>query len=196
MEFTDIAKLIKSRRSLYPAQMDESKSITDEDIWKLLDLANYAPTHKLTEPWRFKVFAGKGVKDFYDELVRINAAWVSVDELRPKAEKLKKKAEVVSHVIALIMKRDPQKRIPIEEEEYAVACAVQNMLLAMESLNIIGYWGTGKAAFSDGMKRFLELGEEDKCMGFLQLGVPKILPPIETKRTPGDITEKVEWIRE
>ena len=91
------------------------------------------------------------------------------------------------------MKRDPQKRVPRQEEEYAVACSVQNILLSMKALNIIGYWGTGKIAFSKQMKAYLNLAEEDQCMGFLQLGVPKEgLPDIPKKQMSG-IETKVEW---
>jgi len=194
MDYKTVESIMKSRRSLYPAQMDGSKTIPDEDIWKLLEVANYAPTHKLTEPWRFKVFSANKVKDFYNLLIEVNSELFSVDEMRKKAEKLNAKSEVVSHVVVLYLKRDPQERVPAEEEAYACACAMQNMLLAMNSLNIIGYWGTGKAAGSDRMKKALELGEDDKCIGFLQLGVPKILPPENTKRVPGNVKEKVEWI--
>lgn len=193
MNFSDIKTLITSRRSLYPAQMDETKQISDEDIWKLLELANYAPNHKRTEPWRFQIFSGDKVDDFYEQLISMNSKWTDESEMEKKAVKLRMKAKVVSHVIVIIMKRDMQARVPIQEEEYATACAVQNILLGMESLNIIGYWGTGKAAFSEEMKYYLELGADDKCMGFLQLGVPKILPPIESKPNPGVITDKVIW---
>lgn len=194
MNYEEVKKVIKSRRSLYPAQMDENKKIPDEDIWKLVELANYAPNHKLTEPWRFKVFGGAKVKDFYNLLIQVNSEWASVDEMRPIAKKLQGKAEIVSHVIVLYMKRDPQKRVPVHEEEYACACAMQNMLLGMNSLNIIGYWGTGKAAASETMKKALKLEKDDKCIGFLQLGVPKILPPESSRRNPGDVKEKTEWL--
>jgi len=194
MEYQEVKALIKGRRSLYPAQMDEKKRIPDEDIWKLLELANYAPNHKLTEPWRFKVFGGEKVKDFYELLIEVNSAWNSVDEMKAKAKKLQSKAQIVSHVIVVYMKRDQQKRVPVQEEEYACACAMQNMLLGMESLNMIGYWGTGKAAYSDRLKKALGLEAEDKCIGFLQLGVPKILPSEESRRKPADVKEKVEWV--
>ena len=194
MEYHTVKELIQSRRSFYPAQMDEHKNIPDEDIWKLIELANYAPTHKLTEPWRFSVFGGEKVKDFYNMLIKVNSERYSVDEMRPIAKKLQGKAEIVSHVIVLYMKRDPQERVPAHEEEYACACAMQNMLLGLKSLNIIGYWGTGKAATSDAMRMALKLGKEDKVIGFLQLGVPKTLPPEDTKRIPGDVKEKTEWL--
>ncbi len=47
--------LIKNRRSVFPAQYND-KPIERETIEKILEAANWAPTHKKTEPWRFKVF--------------------------------------------------------------------------------------------------------------------------------------------
>jgi hypothetical protein len=110
-----------------------------------------------------------------------------------KIEKFKNKGKTLSHLIAICMKRDPQKRIPREEEEYAVACSVQNILLSMKPLNIIGYWGTGSIAFSNQMKNYLNLAEEDQCMGFLQLGVPKAGLPEILKNQITSIEKKVEW---
>ena len=50
-------EVIRKRRSIYPNMMTD-ESIPDEIIWELLENANHAPTHKLTQPWRFKVFTG------------------------------------------------------------------------------------------------------------------------------------------
>lgn len=194
MNYSDALKLIKTRRSLYPAQMDESKNIPDEDIWKLLELANYAPTHKITEPWRFIVFSGEKVSAFYQGLLQVNSNWMNPEELEKLSKKLEERTSKISHVVVIVMHRDEQERIPIQEEEYATACAVQNVLLGMAPLNIIGYWGTGKAAYSSEMSDFLKLNQQDKCLGFLQLGVPKILPPESSRRTPGDLKLKVNWI--
>ena len=47
-------KTIKSRRSIFPRQYNK-KSIKNEDLKLILEVANFAPTHKKTEPWRFKV---------------------------------------------------------------------------------------------------------------------------------------------
>jgi hypothetical protein len=63
----------------------------------------------------------------------------------------------------------------------------------MKPLNIIGYWGSGKLAYTNEMKQFLKLDADDKCLGFLQLGVPKKgLPDLPKKQMSG-IEEKVVW---
>ena len=194
MNIEEVSQLIKSRQSLYPPQMQAGVKIPDEDIWRLLENANYAPSHKRTEPWRYVVFSGDALKDFFEEMGEIYKEITPQEEFdASKIDKFRAKGETLSHLIAICMKRDPQKRVPRQEEEYAVACSVQNILLSMKALNIIGYWGTGKIAFSKQMKAYLNLTEEDQCMGFLQLGVPKEgLPDIPKKQMSG-IETKVEW---
>ncbi|MEQ8908616.1 MAG: nitroreductase [Vicingaceae bacterium] len=197
MNIEEVSQIIQSRQSFYPAQMEAGATIPDEDIWKLLKNANYAPSHKRTEPWRFVVFSKNGVNQFFDALGEIYQKTTPAEEFKPeKLEKFKQKAEILSHVIAIGMKRDEKERIPVQEEEYAVACAVQNILLSSKSLNIIGYWGTGKLAFTKEMKTFLGLGEKDKCLGFLQLGVPKEGLPDFEKKQMSEIEEKVVWIED
>ncbi len=57
-----INELIRTRRSVFTQQFDPGKPIPDEIIWQILNNANWAPTHKRTEPWRFTVFSGEGRK--------------------------------------------------------------------------------------------------------------------------------------
>ena len=52
-----ISEIIKSRRSVFPAQYN-NEPIDREEIMKILEAANWAPTHRRTEPWRFKVIQG------------------------------------------------------------------------------------------------------------------------------------------
>jgi len=52
-----VLDLIKKRRSIFPAQYTD-REIAKSDIEKILEAANWAPTHKKTEPWRFRVFRG------------------------------------------------------------------------------------------------------------------------------------------
>ncbi|MEQ8624598.1 MAG: nitroreductase [Vicingaceae bacterium] len=194
LSINEASQLIQQRQSLYPAQMQAGEKIPDADIWKLLENANYAPSHKRTEPWRYIVFSGDALHHFFEEMGKIYQQITPQEEVNAsKIEKFKTKAAILSHLIAICMKRDEKEQVPIEEEEYSVAASVQNMLLSMKPLNIIGYWGTGKIAFSKEMKSYLNLGEKDKCMGFLQLGVPKEGLPEISKKQMSPIQDKVEW---
>ena len=57
----EVHTLLRERKSVYPPQFLE-KEISKETIEEILESANWAPSHRLTEPWRFKVFRGESRK--------------------------------------------------------------------------------------------------------------------------------------
>ncbi len=62
-KFEIISEVIKTRRTVKPAKMN-GKIVPDEEVKKLLELADWAPTHKHTEPWRFIVYSGTKAREF------------------------------------------------------------------------------------------------------------------------------------
>src|SRR5690606_3843677 len=62
-----LLNLIKNRRSIFPVSYID-KPIAKELILELLECAQQAPNHKLTEPWRFIIFRGDGLAKLADEL--------------------------------------------------------------------------------------------------------------------------------
>ena len=56
----EVNKIIRGRRSMFVAQFKENDPVDDAIIEEMLENANWAPTHKLTEPWSFTVFSGEG----------------------------------------------------------------------------------------------------------------------------------------
>jgi nitroreductase len=68
------------------------------------------------------------------------------------------------------MKRTISSKIPIIEEERAVACCIQNMLLTANSFGISSYWSTEKVVYSANMKSFLGLQIEDQVIGLIYFG--------------------------
>jgi len=190
----EINELIKNRRSIYPAQYTGQK-VDDKIIDQMLENANWAPNHKHTEPWRFIVFTEDGLDELgkfqahiYQEVSTANG---NFDEA--KKEKLRRKPLLASHVIAIGMKRDEKKSIPVEEEISAVASAVQNMQLTASAYGIGCYWGSGGITYMEEAKKALALEKDDKLLGFLYVGVPKEGFWPEGKRKP--VNEKVNWVR-
>jgi nitroreductase len=188
----EISRLIQTRRSVFPPQYS-GEIIKKEIIEQMLENANWAPTHKLTEPWRFTVFSGEGLKTlatFMSELYKEETMKVGLFD-ETKYNGLKTKPLQASHIIAIGMKRDIRERLPEIEEIESVACAVQNMYLTATAFGIGGYWGSGGITYFEKAKPFFNLEPEDKLLGFLYLGIPKAAPP-PGRRKP--IAEKVRWV--
>ncbi len=182
-----IFDLIKNRRSVFPAQYN-NKVLDKETIQKILDAANWAPTHKKTEPWRFKVMQGES----QTQLGLFLASKYRELEEKPKEFKIKKLTEnpqKAGAIIAICMQRDPDARVPEWEEIAAVAMAVQNMWLCCTSLNIGCYWSSpGLIRFMD---EFFDLNEGEKCLGFFYMGHYDEEIPF-SDRTP--IADKITWL--
>lgn len=58
-----ITNIIKQRRTVKADKMNGHK-IADKKIEAILQSADWAPNHGNTEPWRFVVYSGNGVKNF------------------------------------------------------------------------------------------------------------------------------------
>ena len=192
MDIKEFNLLIRNRRSIFP-NMYTGERVDDEVIKQMLENANWAPTHKLTNPWRFSVFTGGGLKKlavFQSELYK-NISTKAGNFLESKFEMLKTKPLLASHIISIGMKRDPKERLPEIEEVEAVACAVQNMSLTASAYGIGCYWGSGGITYVENAKEFFDLGAKNKLLGFLYVGVPKKIP--EGRRE--SIEDKVKWNR-
>ena len=186
-----INHIIKNRRSIFP-KMNNGKPVSKEIIEQVLENANYAPTHKLTEPWRFKVFREKGRDQLSDELVRIYDEIISKEkQTNKKREKIKTNPLKSDTVIAICMQRDPEDRIPEWEEIAAVSCAVQNMMLTCTAYEVGCYWSSPKSIYH--LNEFLKLKEGEICLGFMYIGNYDS-QEFSAKRTP--IQDKIDWIIE
>ncbi|EDM35299.1 nitroreductase [Pedobacter sp. BAL39] len=187
-EIDILTHIIKRRRSIFPASYT-AEEIPVEQIQQVLESANYAPTHKLTEPWRFVVFRQAGKLKLAEELARLYKETTPTDKfLQKKYESILEKAAQSSCIITLSAHLNSDK-IPEWEELAALACAVQNMALTAEALNIGAYWSS-PGMISD-LNGFLEMGAQDKCFGLFYMGYHNDVPR-EAKRTP--IEDKVKWV--
>ena len=62
-----LLRVIKKRRSIFPKDYNgKGRKPTDSDIELMLEAANWAPTHKRTEPWRFVVLRGPARNKVWD----------------------------------------------------------------------------------------------------------------------------------
>lgn len=192
-ELEDITHIIRLRRSIKPVDMDAGKTVDRDTLMELLENANHAPTHGLTEPWRFHIFEGKGRQTLADTMARIYRETTPAAEFRE--EKMRKMSEnplLAGAVIAIGMARRGGAKIPELEEIEAVACAVQNLALSATAAGLGGYWSSPPLLSTREFLDWLGLGAEDRCLGLFYLGWPKlgfVIP--KAQRSP--IEEKLTW---
>jgi len=186
--FEIIAGIIKNRRTIKPFMMNGQK-IDNEQITKLLELADWAPNHGLTEPWRFVVYANPS--DFCSAHAELYKQNTPADEFAQGVyDNLAHQGDKASHAIVAIMHRGNLPKIPAFEEMAATACAIENILLGATALGFASYWGTGGMILKPAMRTFLNLRDEDEVMGVLYLGHADE-QPTGVRRIP--LSEKVKW---
>ncbi|NNE26453.1 MAG: nitroreductase [Saprospiraceae bacterium] len=186
---TAINTTIKNRRAVFPP-MYNGEVIAYDVIEQILENALWAPSHKQTEPWSFKVYSGESLKDLSQYSSNWYKANTPIEKFSEKKyEKTKKKALQSSHVIAIIMNRHAAL-VPEWEEVAAVACAVQNMWLTATAYGVGAYWSSPKYAIHG--DDFFNLEPHQKCLGLMYLGIP--VDGLEFKAERAPLEEKVTWI--
>lgn len=189
--FNKLSEIVINRRSTKPADFN-GKPIDDLKILQLLELANWAPSHGLTEPWRFIVYSGEAVRQFCGQQAEQYRQGTPPDKFVPaKYEKQVHNGDLASHLILVYMQRGANPNIPAVEELCATAAAADNILLGAEALGIAVLWSTGGTVLQPVMKEYLGLGPDDVILGLLYLGYTDE-PRRPGKRSP--ITEKTKWI--
>jgi nitroreductase len=192
-ELEDISHIIRMRRSIKPVDMDPGKPVDKDLLMELLENANHAPTHGLTEPWRFHIFKGDGRRSLSETMQRVYRETTPEHEFREdKVRKMSENPLLAGAVIAIGMARRGGAKIPEVEEIAAVACAVENLALSATAAGLAGYWSTPPLIGTRQFLDWLGMGAEDRCLGLFYLGWPKLghVPP-SAKRTP--IEEKLTW---
>jgi len=189
----EINRLIRNRRSVFPKQFEAGKHIPDQIVNQILENATWAPNHGHTEPWHFVVFTNEGLEklaNFQSELYKQSAGEKFKEATYQNLQNNPLKA---SHVIAICMKRDPNKKHPEVEEIAAVGCAVENIYLSVSAYGLGGYWTTGGVTYNEKAKPFFSLSQEDRLLGFFYIGYVAVPSP-EGKRKP--LEEKVVWVKD
>lgn len=209
-----VEKAIRERRSLFLPDLN-GEAASDEAVERMLEAANWAPTHGKTQPWRFTVFKRSSgqVEAFYKVQLESSQAMLDLGGL-PDAEETALKKFIskqspsktkdiakCSHVIAISMKAqaNPEKLMPEWEEMAAVSCAVQNAHIVACQLGVACYWtsgGTEGPLKTDEVRELLQLKAGDKCIGLLMVGQadPEVWAKNQGKASRGPMSEKVTWL--
>ena len=169
----ELARAIASRQSINRVRQDP---VPDGIIEEILESAVHAPNHKITEPWLFHVFTGKGRGEFARaraETARLQAEEEGEDEemAAGRISRERKKA-FRAPVVITVISRAGRDGVETMENYAACSAAVQNMLLTAHSLGLGAIWRTGPVAYHGHMRAFFGLGEGDSIVAYVYLGYP------------------------
>lgn len=149
----DVETAIRTRRT-HKAFAPEP--LPREQIDDLLELANWAPNHNLTVPWRFRVIGPEALRRLKE---------VAGPE---GAVKLDRAPTLI--VVSCVLSGDP---VADEEDLHATASASYIVLLAAHARGLAGYWRTPGILRSTEGRAAVGLPEEERFVGLLHLGHPR-----------------------
>ncbi len=169
-----LSAIIRHRRTIKPQSMDATKPIDRALLMTLLENGTWAPTHGVTEPWRFRVYEGESRAALAKALGDLYKATTPAHEFREdKMIKLSENALLAPTVVVVWMQRTVGHKVPAIEELEAVACAMQNIMLSAAAIELGSFWSSPPLVETKEFREWLGIGAEDQCLGLLYLGWPK-----------------------
>ena len=161
----DVETAIRTRRT---HKAFGREPVLRAELLELLELARFAPNHRLTEPWRFRVLGPR-------TLGRLKEA--ADEKERPKLDRAPTLV-----VASAALSGDP---LQDEEDLHATACAVYIVLVAAHARGLASYWRTPGLLRTDEGRAAVGLPASERFVSLIHLGRPEGSPP-EKERAGGE----------
>lgn len=194
MEFFEV---VKSRRSIRKFKPDR---VQQEDIFKILDAANWAPSALNLQPWEFLVVTGDKKNEMGQSYGNIadgyTKDWDTVPDkaFMPRNDfiqfaRIYGGAPVII-VVLIEAHSDPKYRKAFIE---SASAAMENMLLAATSLGLGRCWMTGPLEDEKYLRATLSIPDDREIVAISPIGYPAAVPEPRARLDP-DMTRKVRWL--
>jgi nitroreductase len=168
VSFAELAAARRTHKAFGP------EPVPREMLLELLDVARFAPTHHLTQPWRFRVLGREALARLKEcggpsEAVKLDRAPTLV---------------VASAALTGDLVQD-------EEDVCAAAAAVMLVLLAATERGLASYWRTPAVLRSAKGRDALGIPRGERVLGLLHFGAPAREP---NARERDDVSEYVTFL--
>ncbi|MEM6829918.1 MAG: nitroreductase family protein [Bacteroidota bacterium] len=189
-ELHPVSHWIRNRKSTYAYDfIDEEipKSIVEEIVTNGL----WAPTNKMTQPWRFEVLGGKHKVDLGPYMVAYYKRTLGEKQFPESRHESVRNYARYATLISIIFQRSKPERIVEWEEIAAISCAVQNMWLSSTAMGLGCYWDSAEATIKY-CEENLTLTSNERSLGILFMGVcGDKTDSLNRKRKP--LNKKLSW---
>ena len=177
-----LGALIRSRRTIHLFELEPPPRAKLLDA---IDLARWAPNHRLTEPWRFYLLG----RTTAAAVAHLNAEIVA-EKRGPKAAQAKLDRWLSIPGWLAVTARIDDNPLVTQENYAACCCALQNMQLYLWSEGIGMKWGTGEVTRHP---RFFDLlgidPQAEQLVGLFWYGYPAEVPQSQRKPVADIIAE-------
>ena len=149
MNFAELAAARRTHKAFGP------DPVPRELLLEVLSAARFAPTHHMTEPWRFRVLGPEALAALKEAAGEKEAA------------KLARAPTLVVATAALT-----GDLVQDEEDVCATAAAIQLVLLAATELGLATYWRTPQVLRTRPGREAVGIPDGERFLGLLHFGTP------------------------
>lgn len=193
--YNAVADAIRQRRTI---KQFVAQPVPRGVLQELIELAVWAPNHRLTEPWRFYVLDGaalEGLGAIASQVVTKNVlgSGAEIGVATRKGEEAAATWSSIPAAIYVTTLRD--ENLEIDEENYgAVCCAIQNLSLAAHAAGLATSWASGAVVQAPALHEFVGAGANEKMVGLIRIGYPDltIAPPKGRRKEGSRVTTWVD----
>lgn len=142
---------------------------SQQQLEQLLAAAGRAPDHGRLAPWQFTIIEG-AARERFGALLADAKRRLAPDANENMLNAERSKALRAPLIVVAATRIVPGHKVPEIEQILAAGAAVQNLLLAAQSLGFGSMWKTGAPAYDSEVKRALGIEVHDHIIGFIYLG--------------------------
>jgi nitroreductase len=157
----NVEQAIRTRRT---HKQFEREPLPRETIEELLELARFAPNHRLTQPWRFRVLGP-------ETLERLTA--VGGPKEAPKLER--------APTLVCVSAQLTGDLLTDQEDMLATGVAIYVVLLAAHGRGLASYWRTPAVMRTPEGRETVGLAADERFVGMTYLGRPRSEPPLKER---------------
>jgi len=216
MEFVDLEKLIKGRRSIRRWQ---DKEVPGELLLKAIKLATWAPNGANQQIWRFYVIVNRNVITSIADAVQASAeqiaSWPEADKFKADADRMRERASLFRDAPAAIAVGASQYRSALDQilaarekidsqadkirgwrnisnsRIQSVASAIAYLLLILHQMGLGAVWMTGPMQAKGEIEKILKVPAGVDIIAFIPVGYPAESPAPKERRPIEEVCEVI-----
>ncbi|MEJ1096890.1 MULTISPECIES: nitroreductase [unclassified Pseudoxanthomonas] len=145
-------------------------------LMRMLESAVRVPDHGKLVPFRFIRIAGDARLALGEKLVERT---LQLDPEAPEAviEKDRQRFSYAPLIIAVVARLTPGHKVPEQEQLLSAGSVCFALLQAAQACGFGAQWLTGWMAYDDAIAKVLGLEAEEKIVGFIHIGTPRLEAP-------------------
>ncbi len=216
MEFMDLEKLIKGRRSI---RCWHDKEVPEELLLKAIKLATWAPNGANQQIWHFYVIVNRdtiiSIADAVQASAEQIASWPEADKFKADADRMRERASLFRDAPAAIAVGASQYRSALDQilaarekidsqagkiqggrnisnsRIQSVASAIAYLLLILHQMGLGAVWMTGPMQAKGEIEKILRVPAEVDIIAFIPVGYPAESPAPKERRPIEEVCEVI-----